>query len=156
MALAMIGMLWRTEAWKTVCLAEEAQLSQRLQSLPKTVSIQQRALAACAAAHHVLPQVFRPFLAEESEETYRPRNVETQTPPDRREPHKGNHKAPVTLQSLDLEACLALMNAEPDFEQRELHLGSQTDFNRSGLELPDPIGPSTYRFYMTYSFLRRF
>src|SRR5436190_253544 len=78
MTLAMLGMLWRGEAWKTVCLAEEAQLSQCLQSLPKTMSIQQRALAACAVAHHVVPQAFRPFLDEEFEEAYRDRESGTQ------------------------------------------------------------------------------
>ena len=136
MTLAMIGMLWRAEAGKTVCLAEEAQLSQCLQSLPKTVSIRQRALAACAGAYHVLPQVVHPFLAEEFEETHRSLKPGIQTPQDQSEHHKGNHKALVNLQPLDLEAYLALVNAEPDFEPRELHLGSRTDFRRSGLELP--------------------
>jgi hypothetical protein len=145
MILAMIGMLWRAEAWKTVCLAEEAQLSQCLQSLPKTVSIRQRALAGCAGAHHVLPQVLHPFLAEEFEETHRPLKPGIQTRQDRSEPHKGNHKAPVNLQPLDLEAYLALVNAEPDFEPRELRLGSHTDFRRSGLELPTQSEPTPQR-----------
>ena len=141
MTLAMIGMLWRGEAWKTVCLAEEAQLSQCLQSLPKTVSIWQRTLPACDGARHVLPESSLPFLAEELEETHR--SVKgIQTPQDQSEHHKGNHKAPVTLQPLDLEACLALMNAEPDFERREPHLGSQTDFRRSELELPAQSDPT--------------
>src|SRR5258707_2381759 len=99
-----MDMLWRAEAWKTVCLAEEAQLSQCLQSLPKAVSIQQRALSACAADHHVLSQVLRPFLAGQFEATHQLRKPGTQTPQDRSEPHKGNHKAPVNLQPLDLEA----------------------------------------------------
>jgi hypothetical protein len=146
MTLAMIGMLWRAEAWKTVCLAEEAQLSQCLQSLPKTGSSRQRALAACAGAHHVLPQVLHPFLAEEFEETHRFLKPGIQTPQDRNEHHKGNHKAPVNLQPLDLEAYLALVNAEPDFEPRELHLGSRNDFRRSGLELPTQSDPTPSDF----------
>jgi hypothetical protein len=146
MTLAMIGMLWRAEAGKTVCLAEEVQLSQCLQSLPKTVSIRQRALAACAGAYHVLPQVLHPFLAEEFEETHRSLKPGIQTPQDQSEHHKGNHKALVNLQPLDLEAYLALVNAEPDFEPRELHLGSRTDFRRSGLELPTQSDPTPIDF----------
>jgi hypothetical protein len=146
MTLAMIAMLWRAEAWKTVCLAEEAQLSQCLQSLPKTVSNRQHALSACAVAHHVLPKVSRPFLAEEFEETYQSRKLGIQTPLDLREPDKGNHRVLVTLQSLDLEACLALMSVEPDFEQRELHLESQTDFNGSGLNCQTQWEPTPNDF----------
>ena len=41
MTLAMLGMLWRGEAWKTVYLAEEAQSSQGLQLSPKIESISQ-------------------------------------------------------------------------------------------------------------------
>jgi hypothetical protein len=145
MTLAMIGMLWRGEAWKTVYLAEEAQLSQCLQSLPKTVSIRQRTLSDCDGARRVLPQILRPFLAEEFEETHQSLKG-IQTPQDRSEHRKGVHKAPVTLQPLDLEACLALMNAEPDFERREPHLGSQTDFRRSELELPAQSDPTASDF----------
>jgi hypothetical protein len=47
MTVAMLGMLWRGEAWKTVCLAEEAQLSQLLQQMPKTTSSEQHASLCC-------------------------------------------------------------------------------------------------------------
>ena len=43
MTLAMLGMLWRGEAWKTVYLAEEARLSQERQLSPKTTSMRQGA-----------------------------------------------------------------------------------------------------------------
>jgi hypothetical protein len=95
---------------------------------------------------------FAPFSCGEFEVAHQSVKAGAQMPQDRSEPHKGNHKAPVDLQSLDLEACLALMNAEPDFEQRELHLGSQTDFRRPRLELPAQSTATPSRFYITYSF----
>jgi hypothetical protein len=36
--LAMLGMLWRGEAWKTECLAAEAQMSREQQLRPQTAS----------------------------------------------------------------------------------------------------------------------
>jgi hypothetical protein len=134
-----IGMLWRGESWKALCLLQEEQMSrlppQCRQLLTKTRYSTPDLLIARDGAHHVPPQVLRPFLAEEFEETHWSLKG-IQTPQDRSEHRKGNHKAPVTLQPLDLEACLALMNAEPDFERREPHPGSQTNFRRSELELP--------------------
>lgn len=52
MTLAMLAMLWRGEAWKTVCLREQAQLSQCLQQSPKIVfSVPETSLAR-AVSHH--------------------------------------------------------------------------------------------------------
>jgi hypothetical protein len=51
MTFAMIGMLWRGEAWKTVSLAEEAQLSQCLQLLPNTGFYDLERKPACGDAH---------------------------------------------------------------------------------------------------------
>ncbi len=151
MTLAMLAMLWRGEARKTVFLQSEQQVSelqqrqeQRASSKPKYLTL--APLPACDDAHRVLPQVLHPFLAEEFEETHRSLRSGIQTPEDQSEHHKGNHKAPVDLQPLDLEAYLALVNAEPDFEPRELHLGSHIDFRRSGLELPTQSDPTSSEF----------
>jgi hypothetical protein len=59
MTLAMLGMIWRGEAWKTVCLRTEAELSRLLlqtrQLSPKTASFYQCQSPLCADAHYVSP-----------------------------------------------------------------------------------------------------
>jgi len=70
MTLAMLGMLWRGEAWKTVCLAEEAQLSQEPQPPPKTGSFyQDRSLRYADARCAILSGVIQfPSVAAQSEQ----------------------------------------------------------------------------------------
>jgi hypothetical protein len=141
MTLAMLAMLWRGEAWKTVFLQSEQQVLELQQQQQPRVSPKIEypipvSFLACGDAHHVPPQVLRPFLAGEFVEAHRSVASGAQSPQEDCEPYKGNHNALVNLQRLDLEGCLALLNAEPGLEPHELHLGSQTDFSRFGLELP--------------------
>jgi hypothetical protein len=143
MTLAMLGMLWRGETWKYGCLTAEAQLSQCLQSSPKTTSSGEPALivhdeARCAQSHASLP-----FLAGEFVEARRCVASGAQTPQEDCELHKGRRKAPANLSLLDSEGYLVLLSFEPSLGRRALRLGSQADFSRFRLKLPYPSWPNT-------------
>ena len=68
MTIAMLGMLWRGEAWKTVYLAEEAQAFQEQRLSPKTTSNRQVSLPVYAGVQHVLPRASFQFLVEPAQE----------------------------------------------------------------------------------------
>jgi hypothetical protein len=107
----------------------ELQQRQELRASSKPEYLTLASLPACDGARHVLPRAFQPFLAEEFEEAHLCIELSAQTPRDQTGPQKGDHKAPVTLKSLDLEAYLALMNAGPDLGLLELHPDSQPDIS---------------------------
>jgi hypothetical protein len=150
MTVAMLGMLWRGEAWKTICLAEEARLMQCLQQLPKTASIYQRASLAHVDARSFLPSAL----------------IQSRTPIFADDPHTtaqsdraGEGRS--ALLGRNYEPLLAAQVSNPsigqylwthlcDFELLELPCRPLADYSRSSVELPYPNGSSTLRFYMTY------
>lgn len=144
MTVAMLGMLWRGEAWKTVCLAEEAQLSQLLQQMPKTTSSEQHASLYCddlsSAFGHVRhifgldDSVQSLFREAESECIVSQRNISQVLP---------------AYHAEFLSASRLYQSAQRSPRTYEGRPPLREPSDRV-LESPYPNDPNIYRFYMTY------
>jgi hypothetical protein len=144
MTLAMLGMLWRGEAWKMVYLRVANQPCQSLQQPPKTASFCRGGSSECAGDHCVPQRALVQFLAATSACGYRKPLEPMKSQRASRVASGESCNIPPTAPETDQSAYLA--RSQPLFLQTDYTLVADpqnTDFSRSNPELPYRIGGNT-------------
>lgn len=129
MTLAMLGVLWRGEAWKTVCLAEEAQLSRQRQLSPKTMSIQGDASTACGGVRCVLQRASLQYGAAIHRELHLWGSRLDRTAEELHEQHGRTRKPPLIAEESSPIIHLMLWPLQHDSQLEGLALWSQGDIS---------------------------
>ncbi len=131
MALAMVGMMWRGEAWKTVYLREQAQLFQCLQQLPKTAFFDPSTLPLRDEVRFVLG-----FGEVQSLDVRAPAVALTGVPLNTFGPRGADYKALLVLRDSDHAADVALssLSRTATFHLPLQNLREENDYSRSGIK----------------------
>jgi hypothetical protein len=156
MALVAVLILRRGEAWKAVFLQSEQQVlelqqPQQPQTLSRTEYSIPDSLLARDAAGCVLPRASFQSLAKAVGADRRNAQRGNRIEQGQVGLYAGNRDAPVAAGGSGLAIRPALLRSIHVAESDELLPHSRgAQFSRSELGLPEPIGPNTARFYMTY------
>lgn len=157
MTLAMLGMMWRGEAWKWAFLEAREQLSQLppqcRQSLPKTESESLGPLILCADPHFASPCGAIRLLASVGRDEYHILSSNSLGQLSGPELREETSNSPLSLAEAYPAISLAQWQPAASYSPLAAVLVLRSwgnDLNRSWLELPYRSWPNTLQLYMTY------